>query len=59
MSENLGVLVMKKDYKKPQVKTVKVQLGVFGDYTDRGGDTEIGMRPVPVKIISDLNLRME
>lgn len=48
---------MKKNYKKPELKTRKIELGVFGDY----GNNDNGHRvdPSPVDAIEDLNLRME
>jgi len=47
---------MKKNYKKPELKTRKIELGVFGDY----GNSEGGrVDPSPVNVIDDLNLRME
>ncbi len=49
----------KKKYRKPELKTRKIELGVFGDYSDsagrRGGDTT----PIPVDVIRDLDLHME
>lgn len=46
----------KKSYRKPEVKTRKLELGVFGDYSDRGGDNS---RPSPISIIDNLNLHMD
>ena len=45
----------KKLYTKPELKTRKIELGVFGDYGN--GDRE--SNTVPIKIVNDLNLRME
>ena len=48
----------KKNYLKPELKTRKVALGVFGDYGDtpkrggRGGNS-------PTDVVERLNLRME
>ncbi len=47
---------MKKTYRKPELKTRKIELGVFGDY-GRPGDGSID--PTPVVVIDDLNLHME
>lgn len=47
---------MKKNYSKPELKTRRLELGVFGDYSDDGRDHK--QRP-PVSVIDDLNLRME
>ncbi len=46
---------MKKNYKKPELKTRKIELGVFGDY----GKNDGRVNPSPVGVIDDLNLRME
>lgn len=45
----------KKTYNKPELKTRKIELGVFGDY----GNGERNAVPVPIKVVSDLDLRME
>jgi len=48
--------MMKKTYRKPELKTRKIELGVFGDYnTPRNGPIDSS----PVRIINDLNMRME
>jgi len=45
----------KQAYNKPELKTQKIELGVFGDYgTDRQD-----VKPIPVKVVEDLGLRME
>ncbi len=46
---------MKKTYSKPELKTRKIELGVFGNYGLKDGRMESS----PVRIISDLNMRME
>ncbi len=46
---------MKKSYKKPELKTRKIELGVFGDY----GKNEGRVDPSPVEVIGDLDLHME
>lgn len=46
---------MKKSYRKPALKTRRLELGVFGDYNDRGDRNA----PTPISVIDDLNLRME
>jgi hypothetical protein len=46
---------MKKTYRKPELKTRKIELGVFGDYGQERGDVD----PSPVEVISDLSLHME
>ena len=48
----------KRKYKKPEVKSKTIKLGVFGEYNGEptpGGD---GQQP-PVKILSDLEAFME
>lgn len=45
---------MKKIYRKPELKTRKIELGVFGEY---GKDHRVD--PSPVEVIGDLNLHME
>lgn len=47
---------MKKNYRKPELKTRKIELGVFGDY---GNDPSGRVDPSPVEIITDLDLHME
>lgn len=52
----------KKTYNKPELKTRKIELGVFGDYGDRnngGGSDGGGGNSRPVEVIDDLGLRME
>jgi len=46
---------MKKVYTKPELKTRKIELGVFGEYGDSGDNVD----PSPVKVITDLDLHME
>jgi len=46
---------MKKTYKKPELKTRKIELGVFGEYGRNDGRVD----PSPVEVISDLSLHME
>ncbi len=48
---------MKKTYSKPELKTRKIELGVFGDYGDSGGGGKVD--PSPVVIIDDLQMHME
>ncbi len=48
---------MKKSYRKPELKTQKVELGVFGDYGNGGGGGNVD--PSPVRIINDLRFHME
>lgn len=46
---------MKKIYSKPELKTRRLELGVFGDYSnERRGTT-----PPPAGVIEELRLRME
>ncbi len=47
---------MKKTYRKPELKTRKIELGVFGDYGRNEGGR---VNPSPVDVIADLDLRME
>lgn len=53
----------KKVYDKPTLITRRVALGVFGNYTDGGGNGGKGdggdFTPEPVQIITDQKLRME
>lgn len=46
---------MKKTYRKPELKTRKIELGVFGEY----GQTDRRVDPSPVDVINDLSFRME
>lgn len=46
---------MKKTYSKPELKTRKIELGVFGDYGRDNGRID----PSPVDVISDLSMHME
>lgn len=48
--------VMKKTYRKPELKTRRLELGVFGDYSSGGRDNS---QPTPVSIIENLKLHME
>ncbi len=48
--------MIKKSYRKPEVKTRKLELGVFGDYGSNGSD---GSRPTPISIIDTLNLHQD
>jgi hypothetical protein len=47
---------MKKNYSKPELKTRRLELGVFGDYSEESRDHG---RRSPVSVIDDLHLRME
>lgn len=47
---------MKKTYCKPELKTRRLELGVFGDYSNGRGSTT---PPSPTKVIEDLRLHME
>ena len=49
----------KKTYRKPELKTRKIELGVFGDYGNAKGRDEQNTTPIPVDVIRDLNLHME
>lgn len=48
--------IMKKNYRKPELKTRHLELGVFGDYSRDSGN---GNGRSPISVIRDLNLRME
>ncbi len=48
--------MVKKSYRKPELKTRRLELGVFGDYSDNRGGNAV---PGPISVIRDLNLRME
>ncbi len=47
---------MKKSYKKPDLKTRKIALGVFGNY---GGNDGGKVDPSPVNSLGDLSLYMD
>lgn len=48
--------MIKKSYRKPELKTRRLELGVFGDYSgDRSGNAV----PAPVSVIRDMHLHME
>ena len=44
----------KKSYTRPELKTRKIELGVFGDYGGGGDDG-----PVPIRIIRHAQLHLE
>ena len=46
---------MKKTYRKPELKTRKVEFGVFGDYGNGGGNVD----PSPVDRVGNLRIHME
>ncbi len=47
---------MKKTYSKPELKSKRLELGVFGDYSnERRGTTP----PTPAGVIDELRLHME
>jgi hypothetical protein len=47
---------MKKAYRKPELKTRVLELGVFGDYSHAGRNST---KPAPVSVIENLRIRME
>ena len=47
---------MKKIYRKPELKTRLLELGVFGDYSDAG---RYSTTPAPGSVIENLHIRME
>ena len=47
---------MKKSYRKPELKTRHLELGVFGDYSHQGRDSTT---PSPISVIESLRMRME
>jgi hypothetical protein len=49
----------KKIYAKPELKTRKIELGVFGDYGNDVPRRNIRTRPSPVDVIGKLDLHME
>lgn len=49
----------KKVYSKPQFKSVKVQLGVFGDYGSGGGTPGGDDSPGPVKVTNPFDFTIE
>lgn len=48
--------IVKKNYRKPELKTRRLELGVFGDYSTGGRDNT---QPAPISVIENLRLRME
>lgn len=48
--------MIKKSYRKPELKTRRLELGVFGDYS---GDRGNNVLPAPISVIRDLNLHMD
>jgi hypothetical protein len=46
---------MKKTYCKPELKTKRLELGVFGDYSNGRGS----VTPTPTSVIDNLRLHME
>ncbi|MBK7769801.1 MAG: hypothetical protein IPI48_04490 [bacterium] len=47
---------MKKRYSKPELKTRRLELGVFGDYSNgRGSSTPV----TPIAVIDNLRMHME
>ncbi len=60
MSGAGGLEMEKKIYNKPELKVIRIELGVFGDYADTGGDQGGGKNePIPVDVIRNLDLHME
>ena len=49
----------KKNYSTPELKTRRIELGVFGDYTNPGPDSRDKILPVPTDVLQDLHMRME
>jgi hypothetical protein len=49
----------KKTYGKPELKTRKIELGVFGTYGNGGGPDDRNTGPVPIDRVRDLDLHME
>lgn len=49
----------KKCYRAPQLKTRKVELGVFGNYPKPGPGTQGNTNPYPVEVVRDLRLHMD
>ncbi len=49
----------KKTYGKPELKTRKIELGVFGDYGNGYGPGDRNIKPLPIDTIRDLDLHME
>jgi hypothetical protein len=55
-----GIAMKRKAYQKPELRSRKIQLGVFGNYSGTGGDgTGDKDEPIPVDIIRNLDLHME
>ena len=49
----------KSTYRKPELKTRKIDLGVFGDYGDSANGSGSKVVPSPVDIVRNLDLHME
>jgi hypothetical protein len=49
----------KKTYGKPELKTHKIDLGVFGDYGNGNGPDDHNIKPVPIDVIRNFDLHME
>jgi len=49
----------KKVYRKPELKTRKIELGVFGDYSNTIDGHHRKVTPIPVEVIRDLHLHMD
>ncbi len=49
----------KKTYQKPELKSRKIELGVFGSYNDGKKINGDNTTPIPVDVIRRLNLHME
>lgn len=48
---------MKKAYREPELKTRRLDLGVFGDYSGQNGRDS--SKPAPISVIDTLRMRME
>ena len=53
------VLMEKKEYRAPKLKSKKVELGVFGDYSDGSNGRGGNVTPLPSDIVRKLDLHME
>jgi len=48
----------KKAYSAPELKTRKIELGVFGCYSGNRNDSR-DVAPIPVEVIRDLHMHMD
>ncbi|MCB1182863.1 hypothetical protein KDM41_05475 [bacterium] len=49
----------RKEYRRPELVSRRVQLGVFGDYSEQGGPRRGNEGPLPMDVIRKLDIHME